>query len=119
LGGSLSSLPFPFLCLRCTDSTRLDSTKLTDENAMRLLLSLLSWLFLARVCVAVPLQHARDESRTIITDPETGRTFVPGETATDRTIYNVVGLSCAVVLSVFLGTYMDLASSSSFSSRMT
>jgi hypothetical protein len=68
------------------------------------LLSLLSWLFLARVCVAAPLQHARDESRTIITDPETGRTFVPGETATDRTVYNVVGLSCAVVLSVFLGT---------------
>jgi hypothetical protein len=74
-------------------------------------LSLLSWLLLARVCVAAPLQpgaagllHARDESRTILTDPETGRTFVAGETATDRTIYNVVGLSCAVVLSVFLGT---------------
>jgi hypothetical protein len=88
---------------------RIDETK-----AMRPL----SWLSLAPTCSAAALGaawaalqpnarlHARDESRTIVTDPETGRSFVPGETATDRTIYNVVGLFCAVVLSVFLGMWM-------------
>lgn len=46
---------------------------------------------------------ARDNDRTIITDPDTGRSFVPGETSTDRTIYNALALCCAIVLAVFLG----------------
>lgn len=46
---------------------------------------------------------ARDNDRTIITDPDTGHSFVPGETSTDRTIYNAVALFCAIVLAVFLG----------------
>lgn len=79
---------------------------------------LLSWVLLAPTCSAAALAaastalqpntrlHARDEGRTILTDSETGRSFVPGETATARTIYNVVGLFCAVVLSVFLGAWI-------------
>jgi len=47
--------------------------------------------------------HARDDSRTILTDADTGRAFVPGETSTDRTIYNLVALFCAMLLSVYLG----------------
>lgn len=48
--------------------------------------------------------YARSTSdRTILTDPDTGRTFVPGETSTDRTIYNAVALFCTIVLAVFLG----------------
>ena len=48
--------------------------------------------------------HARaSDDRTIITDPDTGRTFVPGETNTDRTIYNAVAMFCTIVLAVFLG----------------
>lgn len=46
---------------------------------------------------------ARDNDRNIITDPDTGRSFVPGETSTDRTIYNAVALFCVIVLAVFLG----------------
>jgi hypothetical protein len=53
----------------------------------------------------VPLQ-SRDDSRTIIVNPDTGRMFVPGETSTNRTIYSVVGFSCAVLLSLFLGMCM-------------
>lgn len=45
----------------------------------------------------------RNDDRTIITNPETGRTFVPGETSTDRTIYNAVALFCTIVLAVLLG----------------
>jgi hypothetical protein len=45
----------------------------------------------------------RNDDRTIITNPDTGRTFVPGETSTDRTIYNTVALFCTIVLAVFLG----------------
>ncbi|KAF3044391.1 hypothetical protein E8E12_010091 [Didymella heteroderae] len=45
----------------------------------------------------------RNDDRTIIANPDTGRTFVPGETSTDRTIYNAVALFCAIVLAVFLG----------------
>jgi hypothetical protein len=46
---------------------------------------------------------ARNDDRAIITNPNTGRTFVPGETSTDRTIYNTVALFCTIVLAVFLG----------------
>lgn len=45
---------------------------------------------------------ARDD-RTIITSAETGQTFVLGETAESRTIFAVVSLFCAVVLSLLLG----------------
>lgn len=48
--------------------------------------------------------HGRaDSGRTIITDPDTGRSFVAGETSTDRTVYNAVAMFCMIVLSVFLG----------------
>jgi hypothetical protein len=48
--------------------------------------------------------HTRaSDDRTIITDADTGRTFVPGETSTDRTIYNAVALFCAIALAIFLG----------------
>ncbi|KAF2713707.1 hypothetical protein K504DRAFT_424565 [Pleomassaria siparia CBS 279.74] len=47
--------------------------------------------------------QVRDDSRTIIVDPDTGRTFVPGETSNARTIYAVVGFLCAVVLATALG----------------
>lgn len=46
--------------------------------------------------------EARDE-RTVITDQRTGKSFVPGETSTNRTIYNAVALFCVIVLSVLLG----------------
>lgn len=49
----------------------------------------------------------RNDDRTLITNPETGRTFVPGETSTDRTIYNAVALFCTIVLVVFLGENSD------------
>lgn len=48
--------------------------------------------------------HTRaQDDRTTITDADTGRTFVPGETSTDRTIYNAVALFCAIALAIFLG----------------
>lgn len=43
--------------------------------------------------------------RMVLTDPRTGHSFVPGETSTDRTIYNAVALFCIIVLSVFLGEH--------------
>lgn len=49
--------------------------------------------------------EARDE-RTVITDGRTGKSFVPGETSTNRTIYNAVALFCVIVLSVLLGEWM-------------
>lgn len=80
----------------------------------------LLWIpYFSAVALGQPAgMHARDESRTIITDPETGRSFVPGETSTDRTIYNTVNLFCAVVLSVLLGMY-HLASLSSLTTSST
>lgn len=47
--------------------------------------------------------HTRADDRTILTDPDTGRTFVPGESSTDRTVYNSVALFCTITLAVFLG----------------
>ncbi|KAF2125334.1 hypothetical protein P153DRAFT_389497 [Dothidotthia symphoricarpi CBS 119687] len=47
--------------------------------------------------------HVRDESRIIITDPDTGRSFVAGGTSTDRTIFNTVSLFCAILLGVLFG----------------
>lgn len=49
------------------------------------------------------LRVRASDDRTLITDPDTGHTFVPGETSTDRTIYNAVALFCAIGLSIFLG----------------
>ncbi|KAL5399238.1 hypothetical protein PMIN06_000986 [Paraphaeosphaeria minitans] len=46
--------------------------------------------------------HARDE-RVVMTDPETGRKFMPGETSLARTVYTVVALFCAVVLAILFG----------------
>jgi hypothetical protein len=46
---------------------------------------------------------ARADSRTILTDPDTGRSFVPGESSTNRTVYNSVALFCTIVLATFLG----------------
>ncbi|OAG09804.1 uncharacterized protein CC84DRAFT_453686 [Paraphaeosphaeria sporulosa] len=46
--------------------------------------------------------HARDE-RVVMTDPETGRKFMPGETSRARTVYTVVALFCAVVLALLFG----------------
>ncbi|KAL1593315.1 hypothetical protein SLS60_010923 [Paraconiothyrium brasiliense] len=43
--------------------------------------------------------QTRDE-RVVMTDPQTGRQFVPGETSQARTVYTVVALSCAVVLAL-------------------
>ena len=45
----------------------------------------------------------RADDRTMLTDLDTGRSFVPGERSTDRTIYNTIALFCTIVLSVFLG----------------
>ncbi|KAF9700565.1 hypothetical protein EKO04_001637 [Ascochyta lentis] len=49
------------------------------------------------------LNARASDDRMLITDPDTGRTFVAGETSTDRTIYNLVALFCAIVLAIFLG----------------
>lgn len=46
---------------------------------------------------------ARADSRTILTDPDTGRSFVPGESSTNRTVYNSVALFCTIVLAILLG----------------
>ena len=46
---------------------------------------------------------ARGDSRTILTDPDTGISFVPGETSTNRTVYNSVALFCTIVLATLLG----------------
>lgn len=51
------------------------------------------------------LSGRTDGDRTIITDPDTGHTFVPGETNTDRTIYNAVAMFCLIALAVFLGEF--------------
>lgn len=54
-------------------------------------------------------QYARANSdRTLITDPDTGRTLVPGETSTDRTTYNAIALFCTIVLAVLLGEWADV-----------
>ncbi len=55
--------------------------------------------------------HARaQDDRTLITDPDTGHSFVPGERSTDRTVYNLVALFCTIVLAVFLGKLSSLLS---------
>lgn len=46
---------------------------------------------------------AARSGRTTITNPETGDTFVPGETEEARTIFSVVSLFCAVLLALLLG----------------
>jgi hypothetical protein len=46
---------------------------------------------------------AARSDRTTITNPETGKTVVPGETEQARTIFAVVSLFCAVVLALLLG----------------
>ena len=53
--------------------------------------------------LSAQLRARAKDDRTMITDPDTGRSFVPGETSTDRTIYNAVALFCAIALAVFLG----------------
>ncbi|KAF2451764.1 hypothetical protein P171DRAFT_438439 [Karstenula rhodostoma CBS 690.94] len=50
----------------------------------------------------VKKSHTRDE-RVVMTDPDTGRTFMPGETTRARTVYTGVALFCAVVLALLLG----------------
>ncbi|KAF2634810.1 hypothetical protein P280DRAFT_523787 [Massarina eburnea CBS 473.64] len=49
------------------------------------------------------LAVAARSDRTIITDPTTGETFVPGETEQTRTIFAVVSLFCAIVLAFEFG----------------
>lgn len=53
--------------------------------------------------------HAREsDDRTIITDPDTGRNFVPGETSTERTIYNAVAMFCVITLAILLGKFCNV-----------
>lgn len=68
--------------------------------------SALPWRRLQTADQPTPLQ-TRSDDRTLITDPKTGYSFVPGETSTNRTIYNAVALFCMIVLAVFLGKYIS------------
>ncbi|KAJ4351605.1 uncharacterized protein N0V89_006948 [Didymosphaeria variabile] len=54
------------------------------------------------LCSDAKQLQTRDE-RVVMTDPQTGRIFLPGETSRARTVYTVVALSCAVVLSLLFG----------------
>lgn len=60
--------------------------------------------------LATRLYARTDGDRTLITDPDTGRTFVPGERSTDRTVYNVVALFCTIVLATLLGKLQAMSS---------
>lgn len=66
-------------------------------------LPLVAGVALRRSAVESATLAVRNDDRTVITNPDTGRTLVPGETSTDRTIYNTVALFCTIVLAVFLG----------------
>ncbi|KAJ8118767.1 hypothetical protein OPT61_g303 [Boeremia exigua] len=98
----LSSTEFggPSICLIISEPP--------PNSIMSRLMAYLPWMpvvagtAIPRMLAETTSLSARDD-RTIITDPDTGRSFVPGERSTDRTIYNAVALFCTVVLAVFLG----------------
>jgi hypothetical protein len=89
------------------------SQRLTMHSVMLPIMTMIFWTHATSGAVlphtlsetaGLPAQlPARADSRTILTDPDTGSSFVPGESSTNRTVYNSVALFCTIVLATFLG----------------